>query len=82
MPSGKQWTDESFEFPEALTWADLPNEWAVFAEEAERIEWSRLSDNSHFSEYTMWGSDGVGHNDPVQGSIGDCWVVASASSIA
>jgi len=30
----------------------------------------------------MWGTDTVTPNDPVQGGIGDCWLVASASSIA
>ena len=82
MAKGGLWKDTSFEFPESITWSDLPNEWAIFEEEAEDIEWSRLSGNEHFSDYWMWGHDNVGHNDPVQGHIGDCWLVATASSIA
>ena len=83
MKSALPWTDTSFEFPESITWADLPQEYPLaIAGDVNSIDWARLSDEYNFSTFSMWGSDTVTPNDSIQGLLGDCWLVSSASSIA
>ena len=34
------------------------------------------------SYYSLWGSEGITFEDPNQGAIGDCWMIAASSVTA
>lgn len=48
---------------------------------AEQSTMVRVSEN-YSDDYSMWGSNGIDVADPVQGYIGDCWIIAAASCVA
>ena len=54
-------------------------------DETERTQynWRRISDDfTDMSKYSMWGSTNVSFEDPAQGYLGDCWIIAASSSVA
>ncbi len=47
------------------------------------LHWLRISDYFNDpNEYSLWGRDNVSFEDPNQGNLGDCWIVAAASCVA
>lgn len=53
-------------------------------DETERtsLYWTRISDYFNTDKYSLWGDDNVNYEDPEQGYLGDCWIIAAASSVS
>jgi hypothetical protein len=45
------------------------------------VEWKRASEVFDDS-YSLWGTNGINPHDIEQGSIGNCWYLASAAALA
>lgn len=60
-----------------IRWDDMP-EYNSLASKVSQLEFKRISDYTH----SMYGDSGAHPNDVMQGSIGNCWVMASMSAIA
>jgi hypothetical protein len=80
-PDAPSWTDETFTFPDAVHWENLPGEFDYF-DQLEYIEWSRIKNKFGSDSYSMWGREQIRPEDAIQGQIGNCWLISAAMSIA
>ena len=79
-----EWKDETFTGWDRIFWEDY-RPWS--ADNDERVRTSdthfmRLKDVFKDAKYSVWGSEGVSFEDPTQGDIGDCWMIAASSVTA
>ena len=65
----------------ALSWSEFGEDKLDLSEIASEVTWKRIGD-AFDSSYTLFGNKGVVPGDIVQGSLGDCWLLAGASAVA
>ena len=80
-----KWTDKNFPTNDALFWKDANEDQgsAAWAYE-DGLEWKRITDDD-FGIDSFWGPNGkdsINPQDIVQGSIGNCWIMAAVSALA
>ena len=76
------WTDTSFVYPESIAWEELPQvEDLSISHKIDWVDWQRLSEEERMEEFTMWGTNEATFDDSIQGYLGDCWLVASSTSL-
>lgn len=76
------YTDPTFPQEDALRWNDMPGKNSLEYLQAE-VYWKRASETFPPEDgYSLWGEKGVTPDDIKQGTLGDCWFLASASAVA
>ena len=80
-PQGSSWTDTVFTGDDRIFWKDYrpTDKDDDISDHVDRIEWKRLKDVFSDDKYSMWGSKGISFADPMQGQMGNCWLIAAAS---
>ena len=77
-----QYTDTSFAWPYTIRWPDLPSADGADLSSHDETNWVRISEEFKRPAFTIWGDNGIRPEDAIQGSLGNCWLVSSAMSIA
>ena len=78
------WKDPEFSGWDRIFWEDY-RPGGHDNDESERKSdstWKRIKDVYKGGSHSLWGHNGIQFNDPNQGYIGDCWLIAAASIAA
>lgn len=87
IETGTKWSDPTFPVADAIQWPDVltgsGGNLSSYATSA-YLKWLRLQTNfPAFQGFSLFGQDGAATvNDIMQGSIGNCWFMASCSAVA
>ena len=77
------WTDEQFTKKEMYSWEDMP----ATVDNSQKHQKDdailyRMSEMFKGGQYSLFGSSSISPKDAMQGTLGDCWIQAAASSVA
>lgn len=77
------WIDSTFTGWDRIFWEDYRPYDGQYDESARQYDVEFKSIRDVFSSgYSMWGGDGLTFEDPTQGGLGDCWMIAASSVVA
>ena len=81
--SGKVYQDTSFGATyESLLWTNFLVDLSMLESYRTVKKWARPKDLVKTGRPTFWGTKGILPDGVVQGSLGDCWFLAAAASLA
>jgi hypothetical protein len=83
------WTDDTFTGWESIYWDDYrPDATNDPGDDQSKrrydVDLRRIKDvySNSYSHSSIWGSEGITFDDPNQGALGDCWMIAASSVVS